>query len=146
MNRTFFYWKIQYLVLRFPLNPYQYLQRLIFYGPLDLDMQNVPNQDGFKKVVCMDKKHQKCPKNWVFPHLWPQIFFFKNLALSLLYTYGALTSCKKLEKNNERSPRYLKTDGQTHTHTHGQGWLLRAPSGNYACHKASAFCTGQRKK
>ena len=28
----------------------------------------------------------------------------------LLYPYGALTSCKNLEKNNEQSPRYLKTD------------------------------------
>ena len=37
-------------------------------------------------------------------------FFFKNRAPSLLYPYGALTSCKKLEKNNERSLRYLKTD------------------------------------
>ena len=42
----------------------------------------------------------------------PPRFFFKNRALSLLYPYGT-TSCKKLEKNNERSQRYLKTDQQT---------------------------------
>ena len=51
-----------------------------------------------------------------FPYLRPPTFFFKNRALSLLYPYGALTSCKKLEKNNEPSPRYFKdglTDGRT---------------------------------
>ena len=47
----------------------------------------------------MDKKPQKLPKNGDFPpFVTPQDFFFKNLALSLLYPYGALTSCKKLEK------------------------------------------------
>ena len=61
-----------------------------------------------------------------FPHLWPPGSFFKNRAPSLLYPYGALTSCKKLEKTNEGSLRYLKTD--THTDTHGQGRLLRTPS------------------
>ena len=47
----------------------------------------------------------------------PPRFFFKNRALSLLYPYGALTSCKKLEKNNQRSLRYLKTDGRTDRRT-----------------------------
>ena len=46
----------------------------------------------------MDKKHQKHPKNGALP---------------LLYPYGGLTSCKKLEKNKEQSLRYLKTDQQT---------------------------------
>ena len=41
----------------------------------------------------------------------PKRSFFKNRALSLLYPYGALTSCKKIEKTNERSLRCLKTDG-----------------------------------
>ena len=53
----------------------------------------------------------------------------KNRALSLLYPYGALTSCKKLEQINEWSLRYLKTDKHTHKRTHGQGRLLRTPSG-----------------
>ena len=44
-------------------------------------------------------------------------FFFKNWALSLLYPYGALTSFKKLEKTNERSLRYSKTDRQTDRQT-----------------------------
>ena len=35
--------KIQYLALRLPLNPYQYFQKFIFYGPLHL-------------------VHTKCPK------------------------------------------------------------------------------------
>ena len=62
----------------------------------------------------MDKKLQKCPKNGGFPPFaTPQIFFFKNRALSLLYPYGEQTSCKKLEKSIERSLRYLKTDQQT---------------------------------
>ena len=59
----------------------------------------------------MDKKHQKYPKNGGFPPFaTPQDFFFKNRALSLLYPYGALTSCKKLEKPLEQSLRYLMTD------------------------------------
>ena len=62
-----------------------------------------------------------------FPVCDPQRFFFKNWALSLLYPYGALTSCKILEKTNEQSLRYLKTDIRTDTHTHGQGRLLRTP-------------------
>ena len=41
------------------------------------------------------------------------ILFFKNLAQSLLYPYGALTSCKKLEKTDRASLRYLKKDGLT---------------------------------
>ena len=71
-------------------------------------------------------------KRGVFPHLWPPMIFFKNRALSLLYPYGALTSCKKLEKTNERSLRYLKTDTRTHRRTDGrkdgQGQLLRTHS------------------
>ena len=39
------------------------------------------------------------------------LYLFKNWALSLLYPYGALTSCKKLQKTNEQSLRYSKTDG-----------------------------------
>ena len=76
----------------------------------------------------------KIAQKWCFsPICDPPRFFSKNWALSLFYTYGALTSCKKLDKTNERSLRYLKTD--THTHgrtqgrTHGQGRLLRTPSG-----------------
>merc|ERR1719494_225858 len=89
----------------------------------------------FQKILMtgcrdMDKKH---PKNGGFPPFVTPRFFFKNRALSLLYPYGALTSCKKLEKTNERSLRYLKTDtrtdGHTHGRTHGQGRLLRTPSG-----------------
>ena len=45
-----------------------------------------------------------------FPHLRPPTIFFKNRALSLLHPYGALTSCKKLEKSLEQSLRYLKAD------------------------------------
>ena len=34
---------------------------------------------------------------------------------------------QNLEKNNEPSLRYLKTDGLTDRQTDGQGWLHRAP-------------------
>ena len=62
------------------------------------------------------QKTSKMPQKWGFSSI-----FFKNRTLSLLYPYGALTSCKKLEKTNEQSLRYLKTDTRTHTHTHTQG-------------------------
>ena len=62
------------------------------------------------------KTIKNAPKRRVFPICDPPRFFFKNRALSLLYPYGALTSCKKLEKTNERSLRYLKTDGRTTDH------------------------------
>ena len=61
-----------------------------------------------------DKKHQKYPKNGGFPpFVTPQDFFLKNWALSLLYPFGALTSCKEVEKTNGRSLRYLKMDRPT---------------------------------
>ena len=86
----------------------------------------------------MDKKTSKIPQKWGFsPICDPPRFFFKNRALSFLYPYGALTACKKLEKNNERTLRYLKTDGRTDgptdgrtdQRTDGQGRLLKTPSG-----------------
>ena len=81
----------------------------------------------FQKILMtgcrdMDKKHQKCPKNGGFPpFVTPQDLLFKNRAVSLLCSYGALTSCKKFEKINERSSRYLKTDRRTDGQTEGQG-------------------------
>ena len=39
--------------------------------------------------------------------------FFKNRALSLLYPYIVLTSCKKLEKTNRQSLRYLEPEQRT---------------------------------
>ena len=60
------------------------------------------------------QKTSKMPQKWGFsPICDPARFFFKNRALSLLYPYGALTSCKKLKKSLERSLRYLKTDQRT---------------------------------
>ena len=47
----------------------------------------------------MNKIHQKCPK---------YVIFFTNLAFSTLYPYGALTSCKKLEKTNVQSLEIFK--------------------------------------
>ena len=71
------------------------------------------------------QKTSKIPPKWVFsPICDPQRSFFKNWALSLLYPYGALTSYKKFEKNNERSPRYLKTDQRTNGRTNGLSWAI----------------------
>ena len=49
----------------------------------------------------MQRYGQKYPQNGFSPICDPPSFFFKNRALSLLYPYGALTSCKKLEKTDE---------------------------------------------
>ena len=63
------------------------------------------------------QKTSNIPPKWGFcPICDPPRFFFKNRAPSLLYPYGALTSCKKLEKTNERSPKIFKdrlTDQRT---------------------------------
>ena len=55
-----------------------------------------------------------------------KLFFSKNPALSRLYPYGDLTSCKKIEKTNEQSLEIFK-DGQKNGPTDGQGQLLRIP-------------------
>ena len=68
------------------------------------------------------------PQKWGFSPICDPKVFFKNRALSLLNPYGALTSCKKLEKTNEQSPRYFETDGQTYRLRDGQGRLLWTPS------------------
>ena len=54
------------------------------------------------------QKTSKIPQKWGFSPICDPPRF-----LSLLYSYGALTSCKGLEKNNGQSLRYLKTDGRT---------------------------------
>ena len=69
----------------------------------------------FQKILMtrcrdMDKKLKKYQKTGSSPIFEPQRFFFKIRALSFLYPYGAVTSCKKLEQTNEQSLRYLKTD------------------------------------
>ena len=60
------------------------------------------------------------PQEWVFPQFVTPKIYFENRALSLLYPYGTLNSCKKLEKTNKRSEIF--EDGLT---DHGQtdhGW------------------------
>ena len=47
----------------------------------------------------MDKKYIQMTQNEGFSLFVTPQEFFKNQALSILYPYGALTSCKKLEKN-----------------------------------------------
>ena len=46
----------------------------------------------------MGKRLHKYPLDGNSPPFVTPNIFFKNRALSLLYPYGALTSCKKLEK------------------------------------------------
>ena len=58
------------------------------------------------------KNIKNAPNMGFSPICDPPRFFFKNRALSLLYPYGALTSCKKLEKTNEQSLEIFK-DGRT---------------------------------
>ena len=57
----------------------------------------------------------KMPPKWGFSPICDPYDFLKNRALSLLHPYNALTSYKKVEKNNGLSLRYLRrTDnGQT---------------------------------
>ena len=66
-------------------------------------MKELPSLRNEGKPLKRKKK-----ENEVFPHLRPPKIFFKNQALSLLYPYGALSSCKTLEKTtSELSLRYL---------------------------------------
>ena len=75
------------------------------------------------------KNVKNAPKNGLFPPFVTPKVFFSKIRLSLLYPYGALTSCKKLEKTNELSLRYLKADGRTNGPMGGQGQLLWTHSG-----------------
>ena len=45
-------------------------------------------------------------------------FFFKNRALVTFVPLWCPNFMQKLEKTNKQSLRYLKTDGDTHTHGH----------------------------
>ena len=82
------------------------------------------------------QKTSKIPQKWGFsPISDPPIIFFKNRALSLLYPYGALISCKKLEKNNEESLRYLKRkDGPRTDKGDYYGPLQKNPRSNNQDH------------
>ena len=63
----------------------------------------------------------------------------------------ALTSCRKLEKTNEGSLRYLRTDhgprtnGPTDGRTNGQGRLSRTPSGKPEVQKSKIQKSGLYK-
>ena len=78
----------------------------------------------FQKLVMtgykdMDKNIKNGPKRFFSLIGDPHDFFFKNRALSVLYPYGALISCKKLVKTNGRPLRYLKTDKRNNGRTDG---------------------------
>ena len=79
-----------------------------------IELNGMSDKETSKVDVDPRSFESKMPPKWGFsPICDPPRFFFKNRALSLLYPYGALTSCKKLEKTNEQSLKYLKTDGLT---------------------------------
>ena len=76
-----------------------------------------------KKIEKKNSIFRKSPKTLCLGHFGTFLPIFekmrifpKNMSLSLFYVYGPLTSCKKLEKNNEpilRTLRHGQTDGQT---------------------------------
>ena len=89
---------------------------------------------SFEPFLRYGQKTSKMNQKWGFsPVCDPQRFFFKNQALSLLYPYGALTSCKTLEKTNGQSLKIFKdkpqrtkdvriTDVQTTDRRTTDGW------------------------
>ena len=99
------------------------------FARCQVSMRTVQTQNFVKILRAVfeiwTKNIKNAPKMGFFPICDPPRFFFKNRALSLLYPYGALTSCKKLEKSLERSLRYLKTDGlRTTTTDYGRTWVI----------------------
>ena len=74
----------------------------------------------------MTKNHKKCPQNGGFsPMCDPKHFFQKSGSVTSV-PLGCPNSMQKIKKTNERSLRYLKTDGPRKD---GQGRLLRTPLG-----------------
>ena len=61
----------------------------------------------------MHKKHEKCPQNVYFPQFVTPKIFFKNRALSLLFDYEALSSCKKLQNYKKWTVSEISKDGLT---------------------------------
>ena len=72
------------------------------------------------------QKTSKIPLKWVFsPICDVPRFLIKNQALSLLYPYGALTSCKKLKKIDKKLfQASLKTNRPAERQIDRQMWLL----------------------
>ena len=69
----------------------------------------------------MDKKHQKYPQNGGFPpFVTPQDFFQKSGSVTFAPLWCP-NFMQKLEKNIERSLRYLMTDRQADGQTDRQG-------------------------
>ena len=67
----------------------------------------------FQKILMTGSRDMlKMLKIFFFQFVTPNILF-KNRALQILEPYCTLCSCKKLEKTNKLSLRYLKTDRRT---------------------------------
>ena len=78
----------------------------------------------------MDINIKNAPKLGFSPFVTPKIFFQKSGSVTFVSLWY-LTSCKKIEKTNELSLRYSKTDHWPQTTdrplTDRQGRLLRTP-------------------
>ena len=75
----------------------------------------------------MDKKHQKCTKNGVSPICDPPKIFFQKSGSVTFVPLWYPNFMQNLEKTNEQSSRYLKTDNRTDGLTDEQGRLLWIP-------------------
>ena len=94
------------------------------------DVEKGPHDIPFNPSAKTANLLKEAPK--MFPPICdPPRFFFKKRALSVLYPYVVVISCKKLENTNGWSLRYLKTDHRQidrHKLMVGQWRLLRTPS------------------
>ena len=98
----------------------------------------------FQKILMtgcrdMDKKHQKCPKNGGFPHLWPPKIFFQKSGSVTFVPLWCPNFMQKIRKN-QWAVSEIFTDGpRTDQRTNGQGRLLRTPSGKPWAQKGLLF-------
>ena len=80
----------------------------------------VPSCKNQKLLIISFQKNIQDPNFWNLIPLNPWIkTFFKIPAVSVFLLYRPPTSCKVSGKTNERSLRYLKTDGRTNRRTNG---------------------------
>ena len=73
------------------------------------------------------------PQKWGFSLICDPKIFFQNSGTVTFVPYGALTSCKILEKSLERFPRYSKTNGRTRAITKDPSDKPVFQNGDYRC-------------
>ena len=96
----------------------------------------------FQKILItgfrdMDKQHQKCPKNGGLP-LFPLRFYSKKSGSVTFVPLWCPNFMQKIEKTNEQSLRYLKTDTHTSGQTRAGSKMLKfctwfSDEGNFGC-------------